>query len=71
MNGTQESSTGDDATNRPRLAAVDDHPVILHGIQACLAGSAPEIEWVGSAENVDELPSRVSALPSVVLLESS
>ncbi|WP_328835291.1 response regulator transcription factor [Streptomyces europaeiscabiei] len=69
MNDTQEPRTGDDDTTGPRLAAVDDHPVILHGIQACLAGSAPEIDWVGSAENIDELPSRVSALPSVVLLD--
>ncbi|MEU1192480.1 response regulator transcription factor [Streptomyces sp. NPDC005859] len=69
MNDTQGSPTDGGTATRPRLAAVDDHPVILHGIQACLAGSAPEIDWVGSAENIDELPSRVTALPSVVLLD--
>ncbi|KUH40696.1 MULTISPECIES: LuxR C-terminal-related transcriptional regulator [Streptomyces] len=69
MNDARGPHTGDDTATGPRLAAVDDHPMILHGIRACLAGSAPEVDWVGSAGNVDELPSRVTALPSVVLLD--
>lgn len=69
MNDTHGSPADRQATTGPRLAAVDDHRVILHGIQACLAGEAPEIDWVGSAVNVDALPSRVTSLPSVVLLD--
>ncbi|WP_228974608.1 response regulator [Streptomyces sp. DH12] len=69
MEDTRSSRTGGGAATGPRLAAVDDHPVILHGIRACLAGSAPEIEWVGSAGSVTALPSRVTASPSVVLLD--
>jgi DNA-binding NarL/FixJ family response regulator len=63
------ASPGGGAANGPRLAAVDDHPTILRGIRACLAESAPEIEWVGSAGSVTALLSRVTASPSVVLLD--
>lgn len=69
MDDTRLSHAGGGASAGPRLAAVDDHPVILHGIRACLAESSPEIAWVGSAANVDGLMSAATALPSVVLLD--
>ncbi|URM92436.1 response regulator transcription factor [Streptomyces sp. MRC013] len=71
MDDTRGPHDGDGgaAANGPRLAAVDDHSMILRGIPAYLTESAPEIEWVGSAGNVGALPSAVTALPSVVLLD--
>ncbi|GGW68712.1 LuxR C-terminal-related transcriptional regulator [Streptomyces xantholiticus] len=68
MNGTQGASSEDTAAGA-LLAAVDDHPVILHGIRACLTELAPEVTWVGSAETVTDLPSRVTVVPTVVLLD--
>ncbi|MCP9946930.1 response regulator transcription factor [Streptomyces somaliensis] len=53
----------------PRLAAVDDHAMILRGILSYVAESAPDVEWVGSAGSVAALPSAVTAPPSVVLLD--
>lgn len=52
-----------------RLLLVDDHPVIRHGIRACLAGSA-NIQVIGEAENGKEALCKARELsPEVVLMD--
>ena len=52
-----------------RVAAVDDHPVVLRGIAAALAELAPDIAVVAVAESVDELLAGPGAQADVVLLD--
>ena len=51
-----------------RVAAVDDHAVVLEGLRAYLDRHLPELVWAGVAETVPELLERVS-VPVVVLLD--
>jgi DNA-binding NarL/FixJ family response regulator len=60
--------TGDVAT-RIRVAAIDDHPVVLRGIQAMLEESAPDLELVAIVGSVDELLTGPGRDADVVLLD--
>lgn len=51
------------------VAAVDDHPLILRGLQAYLAGQAPCIQMTVVAATVDELLTDPRPGVSVVLLD--
>jgi two-component system nitrate/nitrite response regulator NarL len=52
-----------------RLLLVDDHPVIRHGIRACLAGR-DNIEVVGEAEDGKEAVRKAKELsPEVILMD--
>ncbi|MFD5142310.1 response regulator [Streptomyces sp. NPDC058401] len=53
-----------------RVAAVDDHPIVLVGLRASLAGTTPDIALVAIAEDVDSLLAQEDgATASVVLLD--
>jgi DNA-binding NarL/FixJ family response regulator len=52
-----------------RLAAIDDHPAILHGIAAVFEASDPDIELVAIASSVDDLLAALDEMPDVVLLD--
>ena len=63
--------TPHETPDRPRItvAAIDDHPVVLRGIQAVLAGSAPDLELVAIVGSVAELLDGPGRDASVVLLD--
>lgn len=64
------SSAVGDATSPIRVAAVDDHPIILFGLRASFADHTPDIELVAMAEDVDSLlVQEHSSDASVVLLD--
>ena len=50
-----------------RVGAVDDHPVVLRGLAAELAHTAPDIDLVAIAANVDELLAETTDLDVVLL----
>ncbi|WP_162793989.1 response regulator transcription factor [Streptomyces paludis] len=54
-----------------RVAAVDDHPIILYALKATFAETAPDIQLVAVAEDVDALLAQdlPAPPPSVVLLD--
>lgn len=51
------------------VAAIDNHPIVLAGIGAALAESAPDLELLAVAASVDELFAGAGAAASVVLLD--
>ena len=51
------------------VAAIDDHPVVLRGIQAALAGSAPDLDLVAIVGSVAELLDGPGRAAQVVLLD--
>jgi DNA-binding NarL/FixJ family response regulator len=51
------------------VAAIDDHPVVLRGIQAVLASSAPDLELVAIVGSVAELLDGPGRDSQVVLLD--
>lgn len=51
------------------LAAVDNHPIVLHGIGAVLREREPDIALIAVAESVDELLAGPGADAQVVLLD--
>jgi len=57
--------------DRPSItvAAIDDHPVVLRGIQAVLASSAPDLELVAIVGSVAELLDGPGRDAAVVLLD--
>ncbi|MEP7191346.1 MAG: response regulator transcription factor [Actinomycetota bacterium] len=58
-----------DASCEATVAAVDDHPLILRGLQAYLAESVPCIRMTRVASTVDELFADPGGTVSVVLLD--
>jgi DNA-binding NarL/FixJ family response regulator len=58
-----------DATCDVTVAAVDDHPLILRGLQAFLSGSVPCIRMTLVASTVEELLADPQPAPTVVLLD--
>lgn len=52
-----------------RVAAIDDHRIVLRGIQAVLADSHPDLEMVAIASTVDELLDGPGRDAHVVLLD--
>lgn len=52
-----------------RVGAIDDHPVVLAGVGAALAQSAPDLAVVAIAESVDELLAARQDGLDVVLLD--
>lgn len=50
-----------------RLAAIDDHPLILTGLQAELVRGAPDIKLVDAVPTVDQLLARESGADVVLL----
>ncbi|MCI1261287.1 MAG: response regulator transcription factor [Tetrasphaera jenkinsii] len=50
-------------TETIRLAAVDDHPVVVEGIAAILTRLGPEFEWLGAASSYDSLRTLVESSP--------
>ena len=50
-------------TETIRLAAVDDHPVVVEGIAAILTRLGPEFEWLGSASSYDTLRALLESSP--------
>lgn len=52
-----------------RVAAVDDHPVVLRGLQAAAKSSGGEFEFVGTAGTVSELLLGDPCAADVVLLD--
>lgn len=52
-----------------RVAAVDDHPLVLEGIIAGLASVAPQIEVVATGPTTDDVLARVPGRVDVVLLD--
>lgn len=52
-----------------RLAAIDNHPAILHGIAAVLTRTDPDIEVVAIASTVDEMLESATRPPQIVLLD--
>jgi hypothetical protein len=54
---------------RVRVAAVDDHPVVLIGLKAYFTEHAPDIEWVGVAADVEGLVEAVATAATIVLLD--
>lgn len=56
-------------SRRIRVAAIDDHPIVLRGIQAVLAESHPDLEMVAIAGTVDDLLAGPGHDAEVVLLD--
>jgi DNA-binding NarL/FixJ family response regulator len=56
-------------TRRITVAAIDDHPVVLRGVQAMLAASEPDLELVAIVGSVAELLDGPGADAQVVLLD--
>jgi DNA-binding NarL/FixJ family response regulator len=54
---------------RITVAAIDDHPVVLRGIQAALAGSAPDLDLIAVVGSVAELLQGPGRGAQVVLLD--
>ncbi len=55
-----------------RLAAVDDHPVVVEGLGAILTRCAPDMEWLGAAHDLVGLREMVTASaqpPDLVLYD--
>jgi DNA-binding NarL/FixJ family response regulator len=52
-----------------RIAAVDDQPIVLHGVTSVLEQAASDIELVAVATSVDELLAGPGAAADVVLLD--
>ena len=61
--------TGGAPAGRITVAAIDDHPVVLRGVQATLADSAPDIELVAIVGSVAELLDGPGRDAQVVLLD--
>ena len=60
------------STDTIRLAAVDDHPVVVEGIGAILMRSAPDVEWMGAARSFADLQAMVTTAtppPDLVLYD--
>lgn len=57
------------APPRITVAAIDDHPVVLRGVQALLAASDPDLELVAIVGSVAELLDGPGADAQVVLLD--
>ncbi len=55
------------AESKLRVGAVDDHPVVLRGLAAELAQSAPDLDLVAIAATVDELLAEPGELDVVLL----
>ncbi|WP_370291199.1 response regulator [Nocardioides sp.] len=53
------------------VAAVDNHPIVLEGVGAALARTAPDVELVAIAGSVDDLLAGPGAGAKVVLLDLS
>lgn len=55
-----------------RLAAVDDHPLVVEGLAAILTRTAPDIRWLGAARNLAGLRDLVMSTtppPDIVLYD--
>lgn len=57
------------AERRVRLAAVDDHPIVLRGILWTVQQLAPWVDLVATAADIDGLLAGVGATADVVLLD--
>lgn len=54
---------------RIRVAAIDDHPIVLRGVQAVLADHHPDLEMVAVTATVEELLADFVDCVDVVLLD--
>lgn len=54
-----------------KVGAVDNHPIVLEGLRAALARTAPDVALVAIATSVDELLAGPGAAADVVLLDLS
>ena len=52
-----------------RVGAIDNHPIVLAGVGAALAESAPDMQLVAIAGSADELLAKAAAGLDVVLLD--
>ncbi len=43
-----------------RLAAVDDHPIVVEGLASLITRSAPDVEWMGRSASWQELAERMT-----------
>lgn len=69
---SSSSGAGDPAAPERRalrVAAVDDHPMVLHGLAALLAEMAPDIDLVEIATSVPEVLDGSASRADVVLLD--
>jgi DNA-binding NarL/FixJ family response regulator len=67
--GTSPTSPGEPDRPRITVAAIDDHPVVLRGIQAVLAESAPDLDLVAIVGSLAELLDGPGGAAAVVLLD--
>jgi DNA-binding NarL/FixJ family response regulator len=67
--GTPTTAPTAPSDRRITVAAIDDHPVVLRGIQAVLASSAPDLELVAIVGSVAELLDGPGGQADVVLLD--